>query len=319
MQIPMENIYEILEKHFQQQTSEKEELMVKKFRQHNKREYIMLKQLWHSNSKIEVNDYDSKKAWTQVLARAKQPNSHSFSIYPKLRQVAAVALIVIAGSLFVFLISQKINNKPTIIEMATLEHQTDSVLLADGSTVWLNQNSKLYYPQNFKGKTRTVKLEGEAYFVVAKNAKIPFKVETQHSTITVLGTTFNVFTDTLQTEINLQSGKVNVQSVYTQSSVNLLPNYKAVADKITLTKSSIDNPNYLSWKTGVFVFENTPLETVVHDLNRFYKHQIVLIDPKPEQQFTARFNNAKLDDVLEILSLTCNLSIEENNQTYEIR
>ena len=110
MQIPMENIYEILEKHFQQQTSENEELMVKKFRQHNKREYIMLKQLWHSNSKIEVNDYDSKKAWTQVLARAKQPNSHSFSIYPKLRQVAAVALIVIAGSLFVFLISQKINN-----------------------------------------------------------------------------------------------------------------------------------------------------------------------------------------------------------------
>jgi ferric-dicitrate binding protein FerR (iron transport regulator) len=230
-----------------------------------------------------------------------------------------VALIVIAGSLFVFLISQKINNKPTIIEMATLEHQTDSVLLADGSTVWLNQNSKLYYPQNFKGKTRTVKLEGEAYFVVAKNAEIPFKVETQHSTITVLGTTFNVLTDTLQTEINLQSGKVNVQSVYTQSSVDLLPNYKAVADKTTLTKSTIDNPNYLSWKTGVFVFENTPLETVVHDLNRFYKHQIVLIDPKPEQQFTARFNNAKLDDVLEILSLTCNLSIEENNQTYEIR
>jgi ferric-dicitrate binding protein FerR (iron transport regulator) len=255
----------------------------------------------------------------QVLARAKQPNSHSISIYPKLRQVAAVALIVIVGSLFAYFVLQQMNSNPAMIEMATLEHQTDSVLLADGSTVWLNQNSKLYYPQNFKGKTRTVKLEGEAYFVVAKNAEIPFKVETQHSTITVLGTTFNVFTDTLQTEINLQSGKVNVQSVYTQSSVDLLPNYKAVADKTTLTKSSIDNPNYLSWKTGVFVFENTPLETVVHDLNRFYKHQIVLIDPKPEQQFTARFNNAKLDDVLEILSLTCNLSIEENNQTYEIR
>jgi transmembrane sensor len=315
----MENIYEVLEKHFQEQTSEKQELMVKKFRLNNKREYFLLKQLWHSNSKIEVSDYDSKKAWMEVLARAKQPNSHSIPIYTKLRQVAAVALIVIVSSLFAYFVLKQMKINPAMIEMATFEHQTDSVLLADGSIVWLNQNSKLYYPQKFKSKTRTVKLEGEAYFVVSKNAEIPFKVETQHSTITVLGTTFNVFTDTLQTEINLQSGKVNVQSAYTRSSIDLLPNYKAVAGKTSFTKSTISNPNYLSWKTGVFVFENTPLEKVVHDLNRFYKHQIVLIDPKPEQQFTARFNNAKLNDVLEILSLTCNLSIKEINQTYEIR
>ena len=315
----MENIYEILEKHFQQQTSEKEELMVKKFRQHNTREYIMLKQLWHSNSKIEISDYDSKKAWMEVLARAKQPNSHSISIYPKLRQVAAVALIVIVGSLFAYFVSQQIKSSTVMLEMATLEHQTDSVLLADGSTVWLNQNSKLYYPENFKGKTRKVKLEGEAYFEVAKNAKKPFKVETQHSTVTVLGTTFNVETNPKQTEVSLKSGKVNVQSVYTHNSVDLLPNYKAVAGKTTLTKSTINNPNYLSWKTGVFVFENTPLEKVVEDLNSYYKQQIVLLNPKPEQQFTARFNNAKLEDILEILSLTCNLTIEENNQTYEIR
>ena len=118
----MENIYEILEKHFQQQTTENEELLVKKFRKNNKREYFMLKQLWHSNTKIEVSDYDSKKAWVKVLARANQLNSHSISIYPKLRQVAAVALIVIVGSLFAYFVSQQIKSSTVMLEMATLEH-----------------------------------------------------------------------------------------------------------------------------------------------------------------------------------------------------
>lgn len=314
----MKNIYKILEKHFQEQSSENEEKLVFQFKKENNREYLMIKQLWHSHNKIRVSDFDSQKAWMEVLARAKHEKSKPFSIYSRFKQVAAVAVIVIVGSLFTYFIAQQLNQVPAMVEVTTLAHETDSILLADGSTVWLNHNSKLFYPKEFKGKTRNVKLEGEAYFVVAKNTQKPFKVTTQHSTITVLGTTFNINTNTQQTIIWLATGKVNIQSNFTETAINLLPNDKAIASKTGLIKSPITNPNYLSWKTGKFVFEDTPLETVINDLNRFYKKPIILLNSHPQQHLTACFDNAKLEDIIKIIELTCKLPIEDNNNTYEI-
>jgi ferric-dicitrate binding protein FerR (iron transport regulator) len=69
-----------------------------------------------------------------------------------------VALIVIAGSLFAYFMLQKHDKTPALMATATTSAQTDSVLLAEGSTVWLTRNSSLHYPGAFAGKTRKVKL-----------------------------------------------------------------------------------------------------------------------------------------------------------------
>src|SRR5690606_12315868 len=66
------------------------------------------------------------------------------------------------------------------------------VKLPDGTQIWLNAATKLRYPTTFYEKERVVELEGEAYFEVAKNAKMPFKVKSNNQLITVLGTHFNV-------------------------------------------------------------------------------------------------------------------------------
>jgi transmembrane sensor len=315
----MENIYDLLEKHFQQQTSEKEEKRVQKFRKENSSEYLMLQQLWYSHAQIEVRDYDSQKVWPQVLKAAQDRKSNLTFIYSRLRQVAAVALIVIAGSLFAYFMMQQRQKAPAIIAMETLSGQTDSVLLADGTVVWLNRNSRLYYPEQFKGKTRQVKLEGEAFFEVAKNAGQPFIIETDHSEVRVLGTSFNVDAGSNCTTVQVCTGKVKVRSTHSNSETELLPNEMAVVSNDGLEKSSITNPNYLSWKTGIFIFDNTPLNQVVEDLNRYYKKPIVLKTDKTGLLFSARFEKAKQDDIIEIIKITFNLNSYENTNFYELR
>lgn len=311
----MENIYSILEKHFQQKTTADEEKQVARFQTENRQEYLVLKNLWFSNSKIEIKDFDSHKGWQQVQSKATRKKL--ISMHP-VKRVAAIAVLLIMGGLFAYFLSQKIENKPILLETATLARQTDSILLADGTMVWLNRNSKLHYPKEFNGKTRIVKLEGEAFFEVSKNAKKPFKVETNNSIITVLGTTFNVNTDSLQTEVAVATGKVNVKSGYTKTSVSLIPDQMATVTNSGLVKSQITNPNYLSWKTGVFLFEDTPLKDVVRDLNTFYNKPIQLNTSNQEQLFSARFDQAKQEDILEILKLTLNLTIRETPSFYEI-
>lgn len=315
----MENIYKILEKHFQQQTSEKEALMVQKFRKENSSEYLMLEQLWHSNAEIEVTDFDSQKIWPQVLKAAQERKSNLTFIYSRFRQVAAVVLIVIAGSLFAYFMMQQHHKTSKLIAMETLTGQTDSVRLADGTTVWLNRNSKLYYPEKFDGKMRQVKLEGEAFFDVAKNVGQPFIIETNHSEVTVLGTSFNINTNAINTSVQVSTGKVKVKSAHSDSETELLPNEMALVSASSLEKSKINDPNYLAWKTGVFAFNDTPLARVVADLNRYYPKPIVLNTDKSGLLLSARFEKAKQNDIIEIITLTFNLNSYENTDFYELR
>lgn len=311
----MENIYTILEKHFQQRTTPEEEKLIGRFKKEYPQEFIVLKNLWHSNAKIEIKNFDAVKAWAKVKRSTEERKT--LPLY-KTKSIAAIALIFIVGSMLAYFISVKISVKPVMVEVNNQAMQTDTIILADGTTVWLNRNSKLFYPEKFNRKTREVKLEGEAFFEVAKNPDKPFKVETNYSTATVLGTSFNIQADSLQTEVCVATGKINVRSAYTNGDVILFPDDKAIATRVNLVKSQITNPNYLSWKTGVFLFEDTPLPTVVDDLNRYYPKQILLKNEKPELLFSAKFDKAKQEDIIEILKITFNLDIRENINFYEI-
>ncbi|MFA9388489.1 MAG: FecR family protein [Prolixibacteraceae bacterium] len=313
----MENNYDLLKKHFQKETSIEEEKKVNEFKKNNLQEYLLLKQLWWSNMEVKIKDFDSNMAWQNVLAKANKKKTKTISIYTRLRRVAAVAIILIASALTIYVINSKLSPNELIVQTNQSERGNE-IVLSDGSKIWLNKNSKITYPETFKGKTRRVSLNGEAYFEIAKNPNKPFIVETDHSEVKVLGTSFNIATDSLQTVTSVATGKVNVKSNYSNSSVNLLPDDMATVSKNALQKSQITNPNYLSWKTGVFHFEDTPLHDVVRDLNTFYNKTIVLKSTNQEQLFSAHFDNTKLEDIIEILEITLNLTILETPNNYEI-
>lgn len=171
-----------------------------------------------------------------------------------------------------------------------LEHSTDvqtvtvpagqraSLILADGTTVWLNSNSTLKYLANgFQSKNRKVTLEGEGYFEVAHDEKHPFIVETEKYDIRVLGTTFNVsaYPNSDMFETSLIEGKVTVYQPDTQHEVTLKPHEKVEAKNGKLYKETFSSDNDFLWRMGIYSFKDEPLETVFKKLEQYYEVKII--------------------------------------------
>ena len=314
----MENIYNILKKHFLLETSPEEEKLVKRFKKDNPQEYQALYHLWWSSADIKVKDFDSSAAWQKVLSQVDFQKTRTIPLYTKLIRIAAVAAVLITGTFTVYYLNNKVTGRELVTSTSQIEKNKE-IILSDGSRIWLNRNTQLAYPKVFKGNIRKVNLAGEAYFEVARNPDKPFIIETVQSEITVLGTSFNINTDSVQTNVSVTTGKVNVKSLYSQASVNLLSDDMANVTENDIQKMQITNRNYLSWKTGRFIFKDAPLKDVIKDLNSFYNKQIVLNNPDINCSFSANFDNAGLSDIIEILKLTCSIEITEKGNNYEIQ
>ena len=145
------------------------------------------------------------------------------------------------------------------------------VTLSDGSRVWLNAGSSITYPVDFVGKERDVAITGEAYFEVASNATVPFKVNKNDLDITVLGTHFNVnaYNDEAQTKITLLEGSVRTD-LRNGATAILKPGEQAnVTNQIKLLKD-VDVQQVMAWKEGMFRFKDSNIEDIMRQAARWY-------------------------------------------------
>lgn len=172
------------------------------------------------------------------------------------------------------------NRVDTVVEYHTLKIPRGGeyvLVLADGSTVYLNAESKLTYPVHFTGKERRVYLTGEAYFEVQRDTSRPFIVAVSDSLkIQVLGTEFGVraYSEEGCIRTTLKKGKVSVENG--GYGVILTPNMQASFDKKT-TRLDVREVNvdlYLAWKDGRLVFDNRPLEDILKDLGKWYDFDV---------------------------------------------
>lgn len=146
-----------------------------------------------------------------------------------------------------------------------------NIQLADGTQVWLNAQSKLHYPLQFTQSTRTVTLEGEAYFEVAHNPKQPFVVKFQNNEINVLGTVFNVqaySSNGNNTQTTLLSGRISLKTNSEQ--VILSANEQAVINNSTINVKNVDAERYALWKEGVIVLDKQNIQQIIPQLERWY-------------------------------------------------
>lgn len=151
----------------------------------------------------------------------------------------------------------------------------NTVILSDGTTVHLNAGSKLTYPVCFGGKSRTVLLEGEAYFDVARDEKHPFVVQTRFGEVTVLGTAFNInaYNDASACYTTLVNGKVRF-SIPNQKTITLSPGEQAVASAGGVKKRSVNLEEYTGWVSGMYIFNNRSLEEIMKTFERWYDIQV---------------------------------------------
>lgn len=187
--------------------------------------------------------------------------------------------------------------------LSTPARRTFHVTLSDGTEVWLNAGSRLTYPNRFTDGGRTVELEGEAYFRVAKDAARPFTVKSGPLSTRVLGTEFNVRRyASSDTHVTLLEGSVEVQAG-TAPAVRIAPGQDASpsADG-TWRVTDVDTDVYCAWRKGLFYFDHVPLREVLCELGRWYDRD-VRFDPSADTDAEVFFTARRTDPLEDIVSL----------------
>ncbi|SFW24774.1 FecR family protein [Sinomicrobium oceani] len=228
----------------------------------------------------------------------------SRQFYTKMVPAAAIAIIaVLVSALFIVWPGTE---KPMLYVAKSSEQK--EFKLADGSTIFLNSESSLEISPQFNKDTRTVKLHGEAFFDVARNEAVPFIVETANGVqVRVLGTSFNVrsYPETETIETTLVSGKVEIYDYDNPDPAAILaPKQKAVFRKkqkdIRVEKVVTDV--ITSWKEGILTFDNTPLNSVIKDIERWYGITVHIEDPDLEDYtFSGKFR--KQYDIIQVMDI----------------
>ena len=185
-----------------------------------------------------------------------------------------------------------------------------SFLLPDSTTVFLNAESRLRFPDRFvPGSERIVYLSGEAYFDVKRDPRSPFLVCLEHSAVKVTGTSFNVkaYPDDTNEATTLISGTVSMGIGTTEQWIVLKPGEQGYYDatRKTLSQQTVDVNYYTAWKDGVFAFYRQPLEEVMKTLGRWYL-------------FDTHYQNEALKSILYTGKIYRHASIREVLHTFEL-
>lgn len=172
-------------------------------------------------------------------------------------------------------VKQFVGKKTAGLEMNILkvpEGRRSSILLADGTKIWVNSGTILRFPDQFDKDSRTIYVNGEIYLEVAKNPSCPFYVKTSKMDVQVLGTSFNVTAydeDAIQSVV-LKEGSVSVDN-YSGIKNLLKPNEKLTLENNQVTISEVDIDDYMSWTEGYLQFNQRDLTEILTRLSRHYR------------------------------------------------
>lgn len=244
--------------------------------------FFEIRDLWLTSNASYPHILEDKKAFVRFKERVMAYEKIRFQRHlpTGLLKVAASVAILVLCSVGGYFIGHHTNQTPPTILMNQCfsgDNNKTMFTLPDGTSVWLNSNSRLVYPDQFEEGARRVKLEGEGYFEVAHNPASPFYVEVNNLAVKVLGTHFDVqsYKRKSVSEVILLSGKVEVD-LEGSKKVILAPN-----QKLTLNKKggeymveSVDAAEYVLWKNKKMVFDNEELGTILRKMERWYGVQI---------------------------------------------
>lgn len=206
------------------------------------------------------------------------------------------------------------------VEITTAKGATEKVVLVDGSTIMVNASSRLRYPEKF-GDTRSIYLdEGEAFFKVASDPARAFIVHSGGIATTALGTSFNIRAYAREKKITvaLLSGKVKVDHADKASTIILLPSEQLSFDRQSLhmAKTTFEREDdIIGWKQGYLVFKDASYEEVIAEIENRYNVTVINESDKLEWNYTGFFKDENLQDIIETICLTKNISYTIKNDT----
>jgi transmembrane sensor len=188
------------------------------------------------------------------------------------------------------------------------------LVLPDGTKAWLNSETQLRFPVRFTGAERKVILTGEAYFEVAHNARMPFKVESAGQTVTVLGTHFNVkaYGDEHTMVTTLLEGRVRVDNPVSHKNTLLTPGLQAsvIRNKGDIKIASAPLEEVMAWKNGYFIFDNEDIHSIMRIISRWYDVDVDFNINKPIRLGGTFSKSSNLEQLLKNFSLVSDARFE---------
>ncbi len=254
---------------------------------------------------------------TRFKARLKEEQA-ALAVKPQLRArrswlaaAAALALLVTAGLWWVM------QGSSDAYAYSTAAGETQELTLPDGSRVLLNESSVLTYlsGDNATGD-RAVRLSGEAFFSVKKDASRPFVIETQATRTTVLGTAFNVraYPQEPTEEVEVVEGRVRLEQKQGEESVELQPLERGVCQTKAgeLYKLEVSHANAPSWYTHELEFKKERLAPALLEIERYYNVKLRLSNPDLKDcLYNAKLKGVTLDDFIRSLEAVFGLEVRQ--------
>ena len=284
----------------------------------NKKYFTELSTLWNtSESSGSFQKQWLKEDWSKVQSRidairTKAPNkvAKQRSLVYTLARLAAVVVLGIG----IYFFAQQLSNR-TPLQKTIASAGIKTLTLPDGSKVSLNTNAKLIHPETFDAETREVILEGEAFFEIMPDAKKPFLIRTNNVTTEVVGTSFSVNSNTNRIVVTVVTGKVMLYEDR-HSAIAMVAGEQGIYGDRILEKRINTDLNFLSWKTNILTFQNTPLTKVVDDLNRHYGRKIrIASDTLEHCTLTSTFQDQTLEDILQELQVLFSIELDRSGDT----
>ncbi|MBN1407845.1 MAG: FecR domain-containing protein [Calditrichaceae bacterium] len=310
----------------------------------NKAEFNHIKKMWTDLGSLPVNPpaVDLKNEWAVIekkinAAQKSKPDILNrfyilkdrlesfipFTVKTKPRLAFTLAALIMALIISV-IIFQNLNEKEIRYQtFSAANKQKVDVRLSDGSSIKLNSGSSIIVRDEFDDDKREVKLNGEAYFDVAKENR-PCIILTDNAKIEVLGTSFNVWTRDNQTRVIVKEGTVRLSAVNSDHDFVLVQAdqmSQVIENETPIGIKNIQADRYIGWIEGKLVFEHCPLDEFIGEIERQYN---IDVDIQPENikhlKLTGTFDNLPIDQVLASVCLTFDLDYSSSGQnSYVLR
>lgn len=276
--------------------------------------FLQVQQLWQLSPDLKILDQLDTQAAIIRLQEALPPEETDYQL-PKRRyrwfSAAAITIPVIAAAWWCYHTYSHTSYK----EKATLA-AVDSLRLQDQSRIYLDKYSRLRYPEKMQ-QERTVFMEqGTAFFSIAPDTH-PFIVKIGQSSITVLGTSFNIRMNGQRIGVTVKTGKISFASGHNNTPETILIAGEGINyDPVTgaLEQFNAINSNADAWITHELVFIDAPLAEVCKKVESLYQVQISLQGKIPVKKLNATFKNNKLEEVLEVLQATYPITVVQHNR-----
>ncbi len=281
-----------------------------------------------SRERNQFPEFNIVKAWNAVKAQTidcKEVKSISLWVNIWQAPVAKAAAAVLLLACITWAMSNVVFTKPTFTDLQSFGGMKE-FYLPDSSKVYVHDTTTVRYASTYGETERIVYLDGEAFFEVQKNEKKPFTVLSFRSRVVVKGTKFLVCSranDSVDV-IKVEEGKVAVLEKYSRSGkeVMLTKGMTCTVDRIgNLRKGETMNTKPAVWRNAdLLIFTGTPLNQVVTDLKSRTGVDVKLNNPDMGTcRFTGEFDNADVEEILQVIALSMNMQIEKQGSLYILK